>query len=353
MALEIKRVRPPDVREAAVDFFWRVRAWPRATREEYFRYWDWRYTALSEGEAAVWVALDAGVVVGHIALYFREFLLGEQRVLVGVPGNYRVADTHRDTLVGVKLATAVRDTVRRRELDLLLSYGNDIAHAMFTRLGARDLGAMNGYVDVRRWARVLGRRVPAARLLGAPADLATETRRRLMRRKLKLPERRLAIRELGPADLADIQAGRPRPSSALAPAASSSYVTRRYLGNPFQPRRAFGVIDENGELAAHVITEGADQMIIWDCVVYDDRIPEWQAVDQVASALPETSTVLVPLLPATDLARAFVQAGFLVRPFQAAVPNTRWSAYWSASHPLARDFEAVNRWKLWFGWNHY
>src|ERR1017187_4848255 len=72
MAIQVKRVNPFDVREAVVELFWKLRTWPYPTKDEYFRYWDWPYSLISETVSAVWVAVDGSEIIGHMAVHFRH-----------------------------------------------------------------------------------------------------------------------------------------------------------------------------------------------------------------------------------------------------------------------------------------
>ena len=49
MSFEFKRVDPQTVREEVVNFFWQQRHWPGDTIDDYYKMWDWRYRALSDG----------------------------------------------------------------------------------------------------------------------------------------------------------------------------------------------------------------------------------------------------------------------------------------------------------------
>src|SRR5690606_3884062 len=113
MALEVKLLEPAEAREPMVDFLWQQRHWPWQTRDEYVSAWDWRYSALSEGEPRVWLASEDGEVVGQIAVYFRRYLLAGQEIRVGVPGNLLVRADLRDTMIGPRLVNLPRTLVRK------------------------------------------------------------------------------------------------------------------------------------------------------------------------------------------------------------------------------------------------
>src|SRR5579864_2637280 len=175
MSINVRRVNPLEMRESIVDFFWRIQDWPYATKDDYFRYWDWRYTALSDRSPIVWIASDGDTVIGHISIYLRDLALDGRPLRAGVAANFRVDKRYQTTLVGGALASAPRAVVRTGELDLLLGYGNRTAHALFLGLGCRDLGVMRTFVDIRQWSPLLRRRsiglLPLSPLLRVATDI--------------------------------------------------------------------------------------------------------------------------------------------------------------------------------------
>ena len=356
MAIEFRRVEPREVRDGVVDLFWRLGSWPWPDKNDCYRHWDWRYTSLSDVTPVVWVATDGGKIVGHMALYPRRFRAGDLDLTVGVPGNFLVDPEYRRTPIGPRLATSTRTLLRSGELDAVFGYGNRMAHAMLVRLGFRDIGAMELYADVRQWGPVLGRRIPGGAMLASFASAAHSLS------KLARGARR-------PGDIAGIEArvlsaeetaaidrthwrGDPE---ALVANNSSRFLADRYLKSPFQTRQLVGLIDQATSLAeAYVVVEGDRRVKIVDCQVNEHRMSEPEAVAMAVRAIPTAETVLVPLLPQSDLAAAFLAAGFVRRRANDFVEgNTRWSAQWDSSSPAAKWLENVNRWKIWFGWNHH
>jgi len=356
MAIEFRRVAPLDVRDGVVDLFWRLRSWPWPDKNDCYRYWDWRYTSLSDDTPVVWVATDGGKVVGHIALYRRHFRIGEMDVNGGVPGNFLVDPDYRSTPIGPRLASAPRAMLRSGEVDAIFGYGNKAAHAMFVRLGFRDLGAMELFADVRRWGPALARRIPGGAVL-APFASAVHTIRRAARGAR--PPRDIAgleARFLSADETAGIDRTHwSRSPDALVASDTSRYLADRYLRNPFRQRQVIGLIDQGTGLAeAYVVVEGDRRVKVIDCQVNEERMSEPEAVGMAIRAIPDAETVLVPLLPQTDLAAAFLAAGYMRRATNDFVEgNTWWCAQWSPSSPAAQCLERVNRWKLWFGWNHH
>lgn len=357
MAIQIKAVSPFAMRDPIVDFFWRMRAWPYATKEEYFKYWDWRYHSISESEAVVWIATDGGAIVGHMALNFRNLRLGGRPVRAGVPGNFLVDGQYRNTLIGPLLAGSPLKAVRRSELDLLLGYGNRVAHAIFVGLGCREVGVMRSYVVVRKWETILARRFPPARLLAPIAGTAVAAWNRLSRRKPPQPAPFLEARDLGATELLAMDRTHWTPSAGLESVGSREYLVNRFLRCPVRSYRVTGIINrQTKRIEGIVVSEDAARMSILLCEVNASAVSEVEAVALTIGVSPGAEIVLVPLLPGSSLGDAFRQAGFMLRSdagSDAVVRGTTWSAYWRPEHPLAARFADTREWKLWYGWSHH
>ena len=242
MALHIRRVNPLELRESILEFFWRMRAWPYATQDEYARYWQWRYTAISETDPAVWVALDDRVVVGHMACNFRRLACDGRAVSAGVPGNFLVDSAYRNTMIGPQLASCPIKLAKRGEIDLLLGYGNKVAHALFLGLGCVEIGAMLPFVEIRQWAPILARRLPGAAVL-APVASAVTRGLKGFRRRRSAPVA-LTVRDLGREDMAALDRSHWTKPAGLAWDGSLSYLAGRFLDCPVRSYRIIGVFDE-------------------------------------------------------------------------------------------------------------
>ncbi len=356
MPLAIRRVNPTDVRDAVVEMFWRLRRWPQSTKEDYYRYWDWRYSSLADGDQTAWIAMDGDRLIGHIALHHRRFRLHGESVRGAIPGNFIVDPEFRHPLVGVKLAGATKALALSGELDVVLGYGNPVAHALFTSLGFREIGHMQMFIDVRRWDRVLGNRFPGGSLLGPIARAADAARKAIARRGRAPRAVGLMARELSPDEvLAMDRSHWAQPPRGLVSDDSARFVLHRYLMSPFRASRCFGIFDETtGRLEGYVITEGAQRVKVWDCQINVDRLAEPDAVDLSISCIEECETALIPLLPRSSMAQRFTHAGSLKRALGGETESTTaWSALWRPDHPMAHELSAVDDWKVWFGWSHH
>jgi hypothetical protein len=357
MAIQIKAINPFAMRDPIVEFFWRMRAWPYTTKEEYLQYWDWRYHAISESEAVVWIATDGDAIVGHMALNFRNLRLDGHPVRAGVPGNFLVDGQYRNTMIGPLLARSPLKAVRRNELDLLLGYGNRVAHALFVGLGCRELGVMRSFVVVRKWDAILGRRFPPARLLAPIATITVATWNRLMRRKLPQPAPFLEARDLGAGELLEMDRAHWTPSAGLESVGDRAYLVNRFLKCPVHSYRVTGIVNrQTDRIEGLVVSEGSARMTILLCEVNPSALSEVEAVALTLGISPGAEIVLVPLLPGSNLGNGFEQAGFLMRPdaaSDAVLQRTTWSAYWRPEHALASRFADTRAWKLWYGWSHH
>ncbi|GEM_PF-4582984 len=355
MGVRLQRVNPLSIRESAIDFFWRMKAWPFETREEYERCWDWRYTSIPESDPIVWVALDGPKIIGHVACNLRRFRIDGREVRAGIPGNFLVDPEHRNTIIGAQLAGAPIKLAQRGETDIFIGYGNQIAHALALGLGCRSLGPMLPFLDVRRFGPAIGRRLPGGAALGPVADGALAAWRALAGRRRARPPAGLSARRLSAAELAAIDRSAWSVREGLTWWGDSAYLARRFLGCPIRSYRADAVIDlATGRAAAVVISEGTARFNVILCVADRAVLSEVQAVEAVLRSDATAELGLVPLLPGTRLATEFAQAGYLQRSLQHAdtvLQRTTWSALWKPTHELAGAFAALEHWNVWYGWN--
>src|SRR5215831_856918 len=356
MAVEFRRVAPLEVRDGVVDLFWRLRSWPWPDKGDCYRYWDWRYTSRSEAMPIVWVATDGPKIVGHMALYPRRFRIGDIDLTAGVPGNFLVDPEYRRTPIGPRLAASTRSVVSCGELDAVFGYGNKTAHAMLIRLGFREIGAMELFASVHRWGPVLNRRVPRAAMFASVAGAADSLRKAMHGAHSPRDVEGVEARLLTPAETEDIDRSPwHRNPDALVADHSSRFLADRYLRSPFQPRQLVGLLDRTSKVVeGYVVIDGDRRVKVVDCQVNEARMSEPEAVAMAVKAIPTAETVVVPLLPQSDLAAAFLAAGFVRRRINDFVEgNTWWSAQWAPTTPAAKALEKISQWKLWFGWNHY
>jgi len=355
MAVKIQRVNPLERREALVDYFLRLQAWPYATRAEYLRYWDWRYTSISESDSTAWIALDGDRIIGHIACNFRTLRCDGRRVRAAVPGNYLVDDAYHNTMVGVQLANSLMRLAKRDEIDLLLGFGNRAAHALFVGLGCVEIGAMLPHVEVLQWGPILARRLPVASVL-APAVNAAGAAWRQFRRGRRA-RASVRVRDLTAEDLLALDRSHWLEPAGLAWDGSLGYIARRFLTCPVRSYRVIGITEgETGRLEGLVVVEGSARLNVVQCLVNEATLTDVSAVELAVDASPAAEVALVPLLPGSALAGQFAAAGFVRRSRANADPvlqNTTWSAYWRPDHPLAARFADTRCWKLWYGWSHH
>ncbi|MGH8290698.1 MAG: hypothetical protein ACREV7_17040 [Steroidobacteraceae bacterium] len=357
MALEFRRVDPFEMRERILEFFWRIRIWPYPTKEHYFRYWDWRARAVSEGAPAVWLACDGATVVGHVAVNFRNLALKGHRLRAGIPAHLRMDAAYSGAL-GAALCNAPRALVRNGEIDLLMSYANPVAHRMAVASGSRELGPMQFFVKVLLWAPLLRRRAAAFAPFAPVADGAMRVWRLL--RGSRNPER-LAYLTAKPVTAEEV-AGMSRThwglSGALNWDGSLEYFVGRFSLPEFHSDRVMAVSDlRTGRLEGLVAIQGESKRLsILQCAVNESAISPIQAIESVIAVHPDVETVRVALLPNSDLAREFAGAGYLplsARWTEEAIRDTCWSAYWLREHPLAKALAQTHHWNLWYGWCHH
>ncbi|MGH8261514.1 MAG: GNAT family N-acetyltransferase [Steroidobacteraceae bacterium] len=357
MGIQFRRVAPLDVREAVVKLFFRQRAWPYADEDEYFRYWDWRYSSMSESPAAVWIATDGAELIGHVAINFRRFQADDRDVLVGVPANFLVDERYRKMMVGPFLSRAPKKMVEQGEIDLFLGYSNEAAHALSSALGFTAIGPMHSYIDVVHWNRVLRRRSRGAALLAPVASFASRARKALGRRGRLASVERLVAHDLSAEDLRSLDRSHWKRTDGLAWSVSGAYLTNRFLLCPFRAYRVLGIVDESkGRLEGVVVTEGSTRLTVMQCDTNESVLSAVGAVEIAAAKMTAAEVVVVPLLPQTRLAAEFSKAGFMARSGHNAdvvIRRTFWSAYWLPSHPAADSFARIASWKLWYGWSQH
>lgn len=357
MSIELRRANARQMRERIVDFFWRIQMWPYSTKEQYYRLWDWRYTALSESDPAVWIALDDDIIVGHIALCFRNLSVDNQQIRVGVLTNFRVDEAYRSGALAAALAGAPRAAVRRGELDLLMGYGNRSAHQMVVALGYLDLGRMQTLVRVLRWGPALVRRSPKLQPAAALCSAAARVQRAFRRARVPKVPSFLAARTLSAAEIQTIDRSHWKLGTSMTWNGSLNYYANRFCGSEFCEGRVLGVVDtRSNKVEAVTAVTGSSQLTILECETNRDVLSTTEAVEAVAQASPDADSVRVPLLPGTDLAEKFIKAGYVRLPAAYSDPtiyNTFWSAWWPPEHPLASQMSKTNHWNLWLGWSHH
>lgn len=357
MGLEVRRIDPLEMRAAIVDFFWKIHMWPHPTKDHYFRLWDWRYRSLSEQTPIGWVALDGTTVVGHIVVLSRTLTLNGQRIRAGITANYRVDEPYRTTMVSGALGSAPRALIRQGEFDLLLAFSNRAASRVIVALGYRELGRMRTWVKVFNWAPILRRR---SRLLPALAPLASAgVRAYQLVRRVRAPHLPdgLTARVLGAEKLASLDCSHWQHRGGLTWDGTLTSFANHFCPSEFRASRVIGVVDgRTGRLEGLVALEGTDHLQILECSVNESALSAVHAVELAVQASPDVQSVRVPLLPQTNLAAAFRDAGYLQLPaaYSAAVlRDTFWSVYWLKQHPLAAALADTRAWNLWYGWSHH
>lgn len=355
MSFTVVEVDPHDIRESAIDFFWRLRRWPLPTIDAYRENWDWRYGQLGDGPPRIWIARDdaSGEIIGHLAVHPRKYLLDGHELDAVVPGNFVVHRDHRNTLIGPRLAIQPRALVRRNEADMVLAFGNEAAHSMFIRQGFTDLGGFAEYLDVRRWAPSLHRRFRPAAALGPVLDVAFAVRRRL-RSRSAATDTMLALREMNAAEVGQARFDHWAPSRRLEAAGSPQYLAGRFLGDLNSRRRMIGIFDiTHGTLEGYAVVTSDPPIKLWDCRVNSARLDTVSAIQMVAGHLRPLDRLSVSTLQGSALAADLRARGLLERRPGDYDANRRWSVYLRPDHPLASRLGDPLDWALLYGSTHY
>lgn len=352
----VEEADPAAMREELVDFFWEQRHWPYPSRAEYERVWAWRYESLGDAPARIWIARSAsGQILGHIAVHPRRLRFRGQDLLAAVPGNFVVRADHRSSLIGPRLAAGLRRLVADGEFDLVLAYGNPVAHQMFSRLGFRGLGRLHEYLDVRRSAALLRRRSRAAVAIAPLVDASLAARRWWYNRARRIVVRNLHARELRADEIATLDRSHWTESQEqIAGAATGAFLAGRYLAAPFSGYRIVGVFDASNAVQALVAVSVRRRVKILECATNADAVDVPAALDAAIRILPHAHAVLVPILPESRVAIELAHAGYFCRePRDPVAARSWWSAYWPPDHRLADELSKVERWTLFFGATHY
>lgn len=358
MSFDFETVDPHSVRDEVVNFFWEHRKWPGQTRDDYYRIWDWRYAALSEGPALAHIARlkETRQVIGHVGVYRRNFRFGNDEIRIGVPGNLFAHPDWQKTIVGVRLVMFLRSLVQRNELDAVIGFGNRIAHEMLARMGFAQLGTMHTYVDIRNAAPVLRRRHRALTMAAPIINAVSSARRAFGSARRTTQGMKVEVRELDPATILKLDRSHWASPNRLVAWDSNRFLSERYLQEPRASRQIHGVFDRaTGSLEAYVVSESTTRIKIWDCQSNPATIDPPSAINAVAVARwPGAETILAPTLPQTRIARELVAAGYLDRPSDDQTEaNTQVSAYWLPESPYADILSDPGLWNLWIGSRHY
>jgi GNAT superfamily N-acetyltransferase len=358
MSVEFQRVDPQSVRDEVVNFFRRYGGWPAETLEDYYRVWDWRYSALSEGPPGAYIARlkSTGELVGHIGAYRRNFRCGDATISVCVPGNLLVHPDWQQNIVGVRLLMFLRTLVRSREFDAVLGFGNKVANGMLQRLGFTQLGAMHTYVDIRDSGPLLRRRRRAFAVAAPFVNLGVSIRR-LWSERVTNPYRHsdLRVSRLAAADFLGLDRSHWAPPDRFVACESNRFVVDRYLNEPQTERHLYGLFDPaTHSLEAYVVTEPTARIKVWDCQTNPATIDPPAAIAAVVASWQNPETVMVPTLPQSDLAKDFARHGFFHRELvDSTEARTFLSAYSLPDNPHAQILNDPARWNIWLGSRHY
>ncbi len=318
--------------------------------------WDWRYKALSDGPAIVYVARSqpTAEVVGHIAMFRRHFRIGDASLQFCVPGNLLVHPDWQKNIVGVRLVMIVRSLVQTREFDAVLAFANPNANTMFLRLGFTELGVMHTYVDVRDAGPPLRRRKRALAVVAPLVNLGFAARRLLSRRPGQ-GHSDLRVRKLTSDQFVGFDRSHWAPSKRLVAWDSNQFVVDRYLNEPHAERHLYGLVNPvTSLLEGYVVTEPTARIKVWDCQTNPATIDPTAAIRAVVAQWPNAETVLVPTLPHSRLAKDLVRAGFLDRESVDSTESTTYlSAYSLPDHPHTEALADPTCWDIWLGSRHY
>lgn len=361
MLFEFQRVDPKKVRDDVVNFFWEQHhSWPGRTLDDYYDIWDWRYTALSDGVPLVYVARlrETRELIGHIAVYRRNFRFGDVNFVIGVPGDLMVHPQWQHNVVSTRLVMFLRSLVQSGEVDAIIGFGNHLANAMVVRLGFAALGAMHTYIDLRDAEPLLRRRHRALVVLAPILNLVLSARRRLRSLPDSRQHSRFRVSQLTSDEFLKLDRSHWARPTRLVASDSNSFVVQRYLTWPrgHDARRyVYGLFDPTtGLLEAYVVAEIAARVKVWDCQVNSAIVDAPSAIAAIAAIWPRTGTVLVPTLPQSLLAAEMVRAGFFDRESQDfADANTYVSVYCQRGGPHADLLSNPRSWNLWLGTRHY
>jgi GNAT superfamily N-acetyltransferase len=358
MSFDFQRVDPQSVRDDVVRFFKSYGSWPAETPEEYYQVWDWRYSALSEGPPAAYVARlkSTGEIVGHIGVYRRNFRYGDANIRVCVPGNLLVHPDWQQNVVGVRLLMFLRSLVRTGEFDAVLGFGNRTANGMLQRMGFTQLGIMHTYVDIRDSAPLLRRRRRALAAAAPLVNLGVS-----MRRVWSQIENdggshsNLVVRRLTAEEFLLLDRSHWAGSDRLVASESNKFVVDRYLNEPRTERDLYGLFEPSIQrIEAYVVTDPAPRIKVWDCQTNPAAIDAPAAIAAVVTTLRGVETVMVPTLPQSHLAEELAHQGYFHREcVDVSEANTYLSAYSLPDNPNAEILNDASRWNIWVGSRHY
>ena len=356
-AVELLVARPEAIREAAVAFWFARKQWPDWPIEKYYTVWDWRYGSLSDGPAAIYVARkkDSGRLIGHIVIYRRHFRLNGDKISVGVPGNLALHPDFQGGVAGASLASYPSRQLRAGAYDVLLAFANKVAHDIFLRLGAQDLGATANYTTLQRSGFWLRHRAPALAPLSFILDAGIGMRQAWLRRRhrtaTKLEVVRLTGGEFQRLDRSHWVAPRDRVVSDD----SADFVVRRHLECPYAERELFGLIDaKSSRCEGYVVIQGTGRVELWDVQVNGAAMDIPTAVLSASRAFRRAHTIVTSAIPGTLLAEELVAAGFVGPRDDGSSHYPRLiDATIRPRHPLTDQLKEFTRWNLWTGASQY
>lgn len=357
-AIEFLETDPRAIRDASVAFWWQRRHWPTWSLEQYFRMWDWRYSSLSDGPALVCVARDreTGALVGHAAIYRRQFRYNDTPLAVGIPSSLAVDAELQGGLAGARLSSFPSRKLRHGTFDVLLGFTNRIAHEMFVRLGAQDLGRMSEYVDVRHSAPILRNRARILAPLGFVADAGFAMRRQWLRLRRKRSVA-LEVQEVTGDEFRRLDRSHWVPSRDRVVAADSAdFLVRRHLECPYATNRKIHAlfVAGSGTCEGFVVTEGTERVELWDVQVNTSRVDLVEAIVAASATFRGAKTVAASALPGSAAASALGRAGLFRTYSERKSDYPRLvDATVRPRHPLESELRDTSRWSFWTGTSQY
>jgi hypothetical protein len=187
--------------------------------------------------------------------------------------------------------------------------------------------------------------------------MATQVRKAVLRRRLIRRAEGLVARDLSATELLSMDRDHWTRSESFVSNGSAAYLVRRFLNCPTRAYRVFGITDHQANrIEGLVVTYGTIRINVVECTVNESVTSEVQAVELATNAIPTAESVMIPLLPQSNLASEFATTGYIARAMKHAdhiTGNTWWSAYWLMTHPLASSFAEIKRWTLWYAWSHH
>lgn len=220
---------------------------PKPLDEKY----AWIYEGNPAGKAKVWMVKhsETGECVGITALFQRKFSVKGESIVAWIAGDFLVNQLHRTMGPAIMLQRSIISAVEKKDMEFIYGFPNKAAEPIMKRVGFRSIGSLTRLVKILKTTsqlRKLGLHKYWIRLLSPFLDFALKlisvetwyrTKKGFVCEELKDFDERF-----------DQLWAEERLRFAAAGERTASFLRWKYLEDPDDANKVFGVFDSSGSV---------------------------------------------------------------------------------------------------------